>query len=301
MADYNHVEKLFKQIISSKSEFMDKKKLISELLDQEPRLINSRIKSFYINGGLFEKIPVSAFFAICMEIPYSIPYYVKNYNADINQKLGNIPLLTALSSFDLTHENACITLIKMGANVNAKITDSGITALMACTYKDNIKVLKTLIEYGAKIDAKSDTGNTALIFACRAMAVECVKYLIKMGADVNATNKYNPNMNSIYHLLSESWWLNARNTTVDETKQVIILKELLKAGADVFMEPGVINRDTEKMPRCRKILQDYINGVAKVLKHKQMKLPEHIDSKILMYLGIMPSKAKRSSKKSKRH
>lgn len=82
-----------------------------------------------------------------------------------------------------------------GANVNAKDKKFGTTPLMYASYggndtKQRLEMVKYLISKGAKVNAKSNCGDTALIRAIFANDFEIVKFLIKSGADLNIKNKY---------------------------------------------------------------------------------------------------------------
>ena len=56
-------------------------------------------------------------------------------------------------------------------------------------HKGDIKVLRTLIDEGADLSVKGNTGNTILHNAVYSMRTDIVELLIKKGADVNAKNK----------------------------------------------------------------------------------------------------------------
>lgn len=71
------------------------------------------------------------------------------------------------------------SLICYGADVNAKNND-GRTALMLTS---NLEIAKLLIDSGADVNAKNNDGGTALIWADK---LEIAKLLIDNGADINA-------------------------------------------------------------------------------------------------------------------
>lgn len=82
-----------------------------------------------------------------------------------------------------------------GANINTKDKKFGTTPLMYASYggdstKQRLEIVKYLISKGAKVNAKSNCGDTALIRAIFANDFEIVKILIKNGADLNIKNKY---------------------------------------------------------------------------------------------------------------
>lgn len=60
------------------------------------------------------------------------------------------------------------------------------TPLHRACYANNVDVVKTLIERGADINAKSGDGWTPLHSAARWSALECASILVNSGADVNA-------------------------------------------------------------------------------------------------------------------
>lgn len=139
--------------------------------------------------------------------------------ADVNAKdsSGNTTLRIAVGDKDITK-----LLIDAGADVNAK-DSSGNTALTIAAYAGSEDVVELLIKAGANIkedsswrvllidmvcsnihyyhdiaellikavgdvEIKDDKGDTLLIQAIKARADDGVKFLIGMGADVNATD-----------------------------------------------------------------------------------------------------------------
>lgn len=114
-------------------------------------------------------------------------------NAAGTDKAGNGDLRTNVTPlmFSLKYGNPSVetieTLIKAGANVNAKEQTLGLTPLIyAVDYNVNPKIIQTLVEAGADVNAKSD-GRTALFHAAHwNNNPEVINALIKAGADVNA-------------------------------------------------------------------------------------------------------------------
>jgi ankyrin repeat protein len=79
-------------------------------------------------------------------------------------------------------------LIKYGANVNSTNERGSSALLVVCQY-DNLRLLKLLIEKGAKIDQEAynlyDAKINALIIATESGSFSCVKHLVEHGLDVN--------------------------------------------------------------------------------------------------------------------
>lgn len=81
-------------------------------------------------------------------------------------------------------------LLKQGADVNAK-TDSGATALMWACFFGKVEVAEVLLSNGADVNARDDKGWTALMAAAEQGYPEVLELLIAKGADVNARNAEN--------------------------------------------------------------------------------------------------------------
>lgn len=86
--------------------------------------------------------------------------------------------------------NVIITraLIKAGARLDAK-NDSGQTALMKAASLGLTDVAKTLIASGAKLDLRDEDGCTALMIAAAEGQQDVARSLIRAGANVNVLNE----------------------------------------------------------------------------------------------------------------
>jgi ankyrin repeat protein len=74
-----------------------------------------------------------------------------------------------------------------GANIEARLELGGDTSLMLAAYHGNLECVKFLVSRGANVNAKSPGGWTALNDAVISRNLACVKFLVSQGADVNAT------------------------------------------------------------------------------------------------------------------
>ncbi len=76
-------------------------------------------------------------------------------------------------------------LINQGADINRR-DDSGRTALMFAVVNRHYETMKLLLEHGADVQAKSNEGGTALMGAAMAGELSMVQALLDKGADLDA-------------------------------------------------------------------------------------------------------------------
>ena len=84
------------------------------------------------------------------------------------------------------------TLLAGGADVNAKRTTDGVTALMWAALNGNTEIVKLLLEKGADINAKSNDGLTALVAARSSGHKDIVQLLDKTAAPAGLAQKNAP-------------------------------------------------------------------------------------------------------------
>jgi len=84
-----------------------------------------------------------------------------------------------------------LALIIAGANINAKEPGNGITVLMWCVNKDLIDVVKVLVKKGARVNAQTSRGDTALVIAAKyKINPEMVEFLLKNGAKADVRVRF---------------------------------------------------------------------------------------------------------------
>lgn len=99
-------------------------------------------------------------------------------------------ILEIVESYDNNYkENTFLKIIeyvnkKINLNFNAT-NENGDTFLIAASRQGSLKIVKSLIGYGADVNAKNNDGRTALMLTSN---LEIAKLLIDSGADVNAKN-----------------------------------------------------------------------------------------------------------------
>lgn len=100
-------------------------------------------------------------------------------------KKGETPLHVALRNKFM----ACAKyLISFGANINARDQNGNTMLHKVAQEQDSIKLLKSLIEHKAHIEAKNKKGETPLWIAFRYSRMNAVNILLKAGANINEKN-----------------------------------------------------------------------------------------------------------------
>jgi ankyrin repeat protein len=96
---------------------------------------------------------------------------------------GETPLMIAART---GAADAVRALVKAGAAIEAREVSRGQTALMwGAAGHDNVDVLRALVDSGADVDAPSDSGLTALMFAAREGNLPGARFLLAAGAGPN--------------------------------------------------------------------------------------------------------------------
>src|SRR5207244_9787279 len=82
------------------------------------------------------------------------------------------------------------SLIKAGANINARTNPGGVTPLHLAAASGSTETVAALLDKGADVNSREgEYDQTPLIFAASLDRVDVVNLLIKRGADVKATSK----------------------------------------------------------------------------------------------------------------
>lgn len=80
-------------------------------------------------------------------------------------------------------------LLAKGANVNARERLKGQTALMWAISERHFAIARTLVDKGADVNARADSGFNALMFATRQGDPDAVKLILSHGAQINEAAK----------------------------------------------------------------------------------------------------------------
>lgn len=161
---------------------------------------------------------------------------------------------TALMSAALRGRQDIIRhLISIGSNINAQCTQFKNTALMLATESYEPGTVKLLMDLGADVHLKNESGNHALLKAASFSDREPVRDLIEGGADLNLQNKAGKTAS---HSAAENGYLD-------------ILKCLVEAGANALipdkkgLTPLMIARDEGHHE-----MVIYLEGVEQALKDR---------------------------------
>jgi len=151
------------------------------------------------------------------------------------------PLMVAANR---SFSDICTFLVDCGADVNLK-SDSGMTALMLAmnpsSESDSHKIATLLLKAGAEVNAESGGGNTALMEAAHKGMTTLVELLIEKGASLNTQNKYGET---------------ALIVSCMKGGEPLVVKALLKAGADKTLKDvdGLDALQTAEKNECSDIV-----------------------------------------------
>jgi ankyrin repeat protein len=138
-------------------------------------------------------------------------------------------------------------LLEKGADVNAK-TDTGTTALFNAILYRHTEVVRILLENGADVHVKTMYGSTTLDMAIWYGDIEIVSMLLENGADVNAKGKYGSTA-----LIKAS-----------ENGHTEVVRMLLEKGADVNVKDD--NGSTALMKASKEGRTEIVELLEKVIK-----------------------------------
>ncbi|CAN5269581.1 hypothetical protein BH20ACI1_BH20ACI1_20890 [soil metagenome] len=184
------------------------------------------------------------------------------------------PLLRAVSNEEIDEVKL---LLAKGANVNAKDkVYGGITALFVAVEDGNIKMVGTLLDFGAKVNARDDEKRTPLMNLDDDATPELVNLLISYGAKINAVDKEGNSAlivsanrvdaKVLQFLLNHGAKVNAQNKdgqtalmNAAEDDNLENVKVLLAAGADVNLKnsDGETARSLTSDDEIEKLLEIY--------------------------------------------
>ena len=165
---------------------------LSKEKDKKIDILNTKLKELEELKNKPKNLKSDIFSAASSGDLSSIQWFIEQegINVDKRNSYNWTPLILAsLYSDDHPDESLSVVeyLIEKGADVNAK-NKYGYTSLH---YATTLEVAKTLVEHGSDIESvDNDYGYTPLIWHSYYGRVAIVKYLLSVGANKEAKNKY---------------------------------------------------------------------------------------------------------------
>lgn len=195
----------------------------------------------------------------------------------------NNKVLKAIKENDL---NALKILLKSGADPSAKLDDYGRMAFMLAAANGYVEILKFLVKNGADINATSDYNRTALILAARNGHLEVVKILLENGADPNYKRK------------SDGYTAFTEGCAKQNFKIAVFLLE--HGAEDSWMSRGELNAVNERIeeiheirsiitavlfprdtPIISQIVAEFTDGLENLKKYKERQPKPHVFDKFI--------------------
>lgn len=130
-------------------------------------------------------------------------------------------------------------LLKEGANLEAR-DESGNTALMLAVEAKQFNIMKILVKAGANLEARDAAGNNALMLAVLANDIRGVEFLINAGANIRARR-------DVDGTSALKWAARRRN--------IEIMKLLIKEGADKNDQLDSLKTLLEKSPNSEEAIK----------------------------------------------
>ncbi len=173
---FHHIDFSVLISINASYEHINSKESFSLDLFHEVKLDKSfKVKEWNVYGDLSEEIKI--------------------FKKELDEK---IIASVADNNKELTQE-----LIKLGANINTRSLETGLTVLMMASCQGNPAIVELLISEGADIyTVDSNTGATALHKACQGQNIEVAKLLTKAGSFIDAvtpTMGHTPIMDALWY------------------------------------------------------------------------------------------------------
>ncbi len=177
----------------------DDSKMIEDILHKNPNLLNYQEPVYGIS-------PIQR--AIGRR-KYAAAKTLIKFGADLNlqSKIGDAPIFDAIAygwddRYSISDDRMLQILLESGANPNiiynykanngedVNAIEYGTTPLMyAIVYSSGYNLVKKLVEYGAKVNAKTPLGTTAAIESLRSGDIQSAYYLIVVN-NANITEPY---------------------------------------------------------------------------------------------------------------
>jgi ankyrin repeat protein len=184
--------------------------------------------------------------------------FYKNYWAAIRSMAKDMSEEGLIEWIKEGREDIVEILLEEGINPNARVKETGETALEAAIEMNNFKLVVTLLKRGAAVNTLGKEEESPLMKACIMGNEAIVRLLIEHGAEINFKNKFNitsmhkvaaeGNYSIIKLLLESGAEIDAVSiegfTPIMEAArkdQVEILRFLIKKGADI----NILNKKKE--------------------------------------------------------
>lgn len=146
--------------------------------------------------------------------------YIEN-GGDVNAKCEDKSLLHfAIDNCQNNYVEVIEYLINNGADINSHQSSMKETPLhrICARIKPKIDIAQLLLDKGTDVNAENISGKTPIFYCNFSYSVELLNLLLKYGADVNHTDKYN---NTILH----DDYLNCNTETFEEFLKVLISRD----------------------------------------------------------------------------
>jgi len=163
--------------------------VIHEIMDRRPEMLYVRPMQGQSILSVAVHRPIADFKEIVLKDPRTRCTEELNHAS----KRGYTPLDRAAK---FGHHDVVRYLLELGANTEVKRLDNGCTPLLSAADVGFPLCIQALIDFGADINARSSTGQTALHLAARQVhvtgnidtgaKVACISILIKAGSDLKA-------------------------------------------------------------------------------------------------------------------